>query len=63
MLHCAGNPTRQGLRLLVLHDDHEPSFDYTDGAETSLERAATDGWTVISIKNDSEGPRGTPMCR
>jgi hypothetical protein len=23
-----------------------------EGAETSLERAAADGWTVVSIKND-----------
>jgi len=52
MLHYAGTPTRQGLRLLLLHDDPEREFDYTAGAEKSLERAASDGWTVISIKND-----------
>jgi phosphoserine phosphatase len=41
-----------GLRLLVLHDDAEREFDYTAGAEKSLERAQADGWTVVSIKND-----------
>ena len=41
-----------GLRLLVLHDDAEREFDYTAGAEKSLERARNDGWTVVSIRND-----------
>jgi hypothetical protein len=27
-------------------------YEYSSGAETSLERAANDGWTVVSIKND-----------
>ena len=29
-----------GLRLLLLHDDAEREFEYTAGAEESLERAA-----------------------
>jgi hypothetical protein len=41
-----------GLRLLVLHDDAEREFDYTAGAEKSLEQAQADGWTVISVKDD-----------
>ena len=40
------------LRLLVLHDDADREFDYTAGAEKSLDQAATYGWTVVSIKND-----------
>ena len=40
------------LRLLVLHDDAEREFDYTAGAEQALQQAATDGWTVVSMKND-----------
>jgi phosphoserine phosphatase len=52
MLHYAGGPSRAGLRLLVLHDDPEREFDYTTGAEQSLERANDEGWTVVSIKND-----------
>jgi phosphoglycolate phosphatase-like HAD superfamily hydrolase len=40
------------LRLLVLHDDPEREFDYVSGAERALDRAAKDGWTVVSIKND-----------
>jgi haloacid dehalogenase-like hydrolase len=52
MLHYTRGPSRQGLRLLLLHDDPEREFEYTAGAETSLERASRDGWTVISMKND-----------
>jgi phosphoserine phosphatase len=40
------------LRLLIQHDDAEREFDYTAGAEEALTRAKTDGWTVVSIKND-----------
>jgi phosphoserine phosphatase len=47
--HHADKPT---LRLLLLHDDVEREFNYTTGAEQALERAAADGWTVVSIKND-----------
>jgi phosphoserine phosphatase len=52
MLHHAGGPSGPGLRLLVLHDDPEREFDYTAGAEQSLQRAGEEGWTVVSIKND-----------
>ena len=52
MLRYAGGKGRLGLRLLVLHDDAEREFDYTTGAETSLEAAAAEGWTVVSIMND-----------
>jgi hypothetical protein len=31
---------------------HKASADYTGGAEHALERAVSDGWTVISVKND-----------
>jgi phosphoglycolate phosphatase-like HAD superfamily hydrolase len=41
-----------GLRLLVIHDDEEREFAYTAGAERVLDRAATDGWTVVSMRND-----------
>jgi hypothetical protein len=47
--HHANKPT---LRLLILHDDAEREFDYTTGAEQALKQAETDGWTVVSIKND-----------
>jgi phosphoglycolate phosphatase-like HAD superfamily hydrolase len=42
----------RGLRLLVLHDDSDREFEYTAGAEKSLELAASDGWTVVSMRND-----------
>ena len=37
---------------LVLHDDADREFDYTAGAEKSLQQAATDSWTIASMKND-----------
>ncbi|MCI0632396.1 MAG: haloacid dehalogenase-like hydrolase [Actinobacteria bacterium] len=52
MLAWAGGDDRPALRLLVLHDDAGREFDYTAGAETSLERAKADGWTVVSVKDD-----------
>jgi len=47
--HHADRPT---LQLLVLHDDAEREFEYTAGAEEALKRAGSDGWTVVSMKND-----------
>ena len=52
MLRYAGGKDRPALRLLVLHDDADREFDYTTGAETSLETAAAQGWTVVSVRND-----------
>jgi FMN phosphatase YigB (HAD superfamily) len=52
MLRYTGGKNRPALRLLVLHDDPEREFEYSSGAEKSLETAATEGWTVVSIKND-----------
>ncbi|HSU34101.1 MAG TPA: HAD family hydrolase [Propionibacteriaceae bacterium] len=52
MLEFTHHPDRPTLRLLVLHDDAEREFDYTTGAEQALRQAETDGWTVVSIKND-----------
>jgi phosphoglycolate phosphatase-like HAD superfamily hydrolase len=52
MLRYAGGRSRPALRLLVLHDDAEREYDYTAGAEKSLEQATTDDWTVISVKRD-----------
>ena len=52
MLRYAGGRGRPALRLLVLHDDAEREFDYTAGAEKSLEQAAREGWTVVSIKHE-----------
>jgi hypothetical protein len=52
MLDFAQHADKPFLRLLVLHDDAEREFDYTAGAEDSLERAQAEGWTVVSVKND-----------
>jgi phosphoserine phosphatase len=52
MLRYAGGPSRPALRLLVVHDDEDREFDYTEGAEQALEYAAQHGWAVASIKRD-----------
>ena len=54
MLQFAGSATRQGLRLLVLHDDAEREFDYVKGAEEALALARAGGWTIVSVKDDWE---------
>jgi phosphoglycolate phosphatase-like HAD superfamily hydrolase len=52
MLDFTRQEGRPSLRLLLLHDDADREFAYTAGAEKSLERAARDGLTVVSMKND-----------
>jgi phosphoserine phosphatase len=52
MLHFTQHPDKPFLRLLVLHDDGEREFAYTSGAERALDRAASDGWTVVSVQTD-----------
>ncbi|HEV7494746.1 HAD family hydrolase [Baekduia sp.] len=52
MLDFARHADKPFLRLLVLHDDAEREFAYTTGAEQALERAASEGWTVVSVKDD-----------
>jgi phosphoglycolate phosphatase-like HAD superfamily hydrolase len=52
MLRFARSRDREGLRLLVRHDDAEREFDYQAGAEDALERAADRSWTVVSIATD-----------
>jgi hypothetical protein len=52
MLRYVGGKGRPALRLLVLHDDEEREFSYTAGAERSLEQAAMNGWTVVSMRDD-----------
>ncbi|HUA45288.1 MAG TPA: HAD family hydrolase [Solirubrobacteraceae bacterium] len=60
MLRYAGGAAHPALRLIVLHDDPEREFDYTAGSEKSLECAADEGWTVVSIKNDWARVFGDP---
>ncbi|SDU78824.1 HAD family hydrolase [Jiangella alkaliphila] len=52
MLEFTGGPSLPALRLVVLHDDEEREFAYTDGADELLDRASDKGWTVISVRND-----------
>ena len=52
MLQFTQHQDKPFLPLLLLHDDADREFDYTSGAEQALQKADTDGWTVISIKND-----------
>jgi phosphoglycolate phosphatase-like HAD superfamily hydrolase len=52
MLDFARQAEKPYLRLLVLHDDDEREMAYTGGAEQALERAASEGWTVTSMRDD-----------
>ena len=52
MLRFARSPARPALRLLVRHDDADREFAYDDGAEDALDRAGTQGWTVVSVRDD-----------
>jgi phosphoglycolate phosphatase-like HAD superfamily hydrolase len=52
MLDYTHHPDKPTLRLLIQHDDPDREFDYQSGAEKAMDRAATSGWTVVSIKND-----------
>ena len=52
MLQLAADQERPTLCLLVSHDDAEREVEYSAGAERSVATAGTDGWTVISMKND-----------
>jgi phosphoglycolate phosphatase-like HAD superfamily hydrolase len=52
MLQFAGGARQPALRLLLLHDDKVREFNYTAGAEKSLQLARTRGWTIVSMKND-----------
>ena len=53
MLDFTQHPEKPFLRLLVLDDDDgEREFDYTSGAEQALRKAETNGWTLVSIKDD-----------
>jgi phosphoserine phosphatase len=65
MLRFARSAGRDGLRLLVLHDDAEREFDYRSGAEDALRRAADQSWTVVSIATDwaTVFPRFPPVPR
>ena len=52
MLEFTQHADRPHLRLLVLHDDAEREFDYAAGAEAGPRAGRSEGWTVVSIKDD-----------
>jgi phosphoserine phosphatase len=52
MLSFAHKEGRPSLRLLIHHDDADREFAYDAGAERALARAASDGWTVVSMRNE-----------
>ncbi len=52
MLAFAGGSSLPALQLLVVHDDAEREFDYIAGAEKVITAARTNGWTMISMKDD-----------
>ncbi|WP_181781892.1 HAD family hydrolase [Pseudonocardia pini] len=52
MLEFTEHPATPALRLLVLHDDADREFAYTEGAEQALARAEKEAWTVVSMADD-----------
>ena len=53
MLRFARSRQRDGLRILVRHDDADrEGAAYDQGAEDALARAAERGWTVVSMRTD-----------
>jgi hypothetical protein len=52
MLEFTKHENQPFLPLLLLHDDGDREFDYTSGADQALQKADSDGWTVVSMKND-----------
>ena len=52
MLKYAGGHSGLALSLLVHHDDAEREYAYDGGAEKALQLAATEGWIVVSMKDD-----------
>lgn len=48
----SGGGNGPALRLLVHHDDAEREFAYDTGAEDALKRAASEGWTTLSMRDD-----------
>jgi hypothetical protein len=51
-LRFAGGGGRPALRLVVDHHDGEREFHCTGGAEQALDAARSEGWTVVSVKDD-----------
>ena len=52
MLKYATGHTGATLGLLVHHDDAEREYAYDGGAEEALRLAETEGWIVVSMKDD-----------
>jgi hypothetical protein len=52
MPHITQRPDKPFRRLLVLTDD-ECAFACATGADQALDQSARDGWTVMSINDES----------
>jgi hypothetical protein len=52
LLKYATGHTGATLGLLVHHDDAEREYAYDSGAEEALRLAASEGWIVVSMRDD-----------
>ena len=52
MLQYSRAGRHPSLQLLVRHDDANREFDYLAGAERALDLAGSDGWSVVSMRDD-----------
>ena len=43
---------RNGLGMLLMHDDADREYEYIERAEQALEESDAEDWSVISMKND-----------
>ncbi len=52
MLQYTDDGQGQDLMMLVHHDDPNREYQYDEGAEEALTKAAVRGWSIISMKDD-----------
>jgi phosphoserine phosphatase len=52
MLQYAADQSGPTLCMLLHHDDETREVAYSSGAEKAVKTAGTEGWTVVSMKND-----------
>lgn len=52
MIRYAGKNPHPSLRMLILHDDMEREYAYSEGAEEAIRMAKAENWIRISMKND-----------
>ena len=63
MLSYSQGRAGPSLQLLIEHDDAEREYAYAEDDNASLSAAKTNGWTVVSVKDDWSTVYGQPVDR